>query len=114
EPELSERRADAAERYPGVVRVPAENETADHHIVPGLDKPAGADVCQLRIYRLVIVVHFHQPNAGGLSLAGEDGRVRARGERCHNHGFAVVTRLENTSFDLTSFRAVFPIVVRRD
>ena len=44
----------------------AEDEAADHDVVPGLHEAARADIRQLRIRRLIKVVHFDEADANRL------------------------------------------------
>src|SRR3954453_15740448 len=48
-PDLRQRRSDRANQDPGVFVRATEDEPADHHVLAGLDKPAGADIRQLTI-----------------------------------------------------------------
>src|SRR5438067_13276463 len=80
--EGGERRTDAAHYYLRSAGPSAKNETADHDIVVGQDKPSSADVRQLGDRIRIQVVSFHQGNAGIIRGAADHGRVGTGVKRC--------------------------------
>ena len=72
---LAERRSKAAQGHSGIVLASAQDKAANHHVVAGLDKATGADLGELRIGTLVVIIHFDEADSGGVVLTGEDGGV---------------------------------------
>ena len=116
---LPQRRPDGAHDHVHVPGPPAQDETTDHHIAPGLDETTGADVRQSRVGRLVQIVDFDHADTGPSIFPAHDHRVSGvvRRQRPDNGGLQIVGWRNGGRFNLSllaaAVRVNFPVVIRR-
>ena len=95
--------------------LPQHDQSADQDVVSGLDQAARGNVRQLRIYRLVQIVHFHHPDARPVVHPAHDGgigRTVCRQGR-HDGRFQIVARRYAGGDDLRFLSSGAPVVVGR-
>ena len=91
------------------------DETANHHVITGIDETACADVGQLGIGALIQIISFYQSYPSRVVLAAQDrGVTRVIGRQGrHNGRFQVVPRWNAGRFNF-ALLTIFPVIIESD